>query len=316
MSALGTAAGLRPVSATALRTVFVVNPVAGRASARGQRMQRLEDFIRSNRLDARIEMSRRGGHAEELSRAAADGGAGLVVSVGGDGTMNEVARALVGRDVLFGMVPVGSGNGLGRDLGLPLDPGRALEVLLDGAVREIDTGEVNGLPFFNVMGLGFDAEIGRRFNLSHRRGFFTYLRIGLQAYFSYRRERLRIVPEGAEPVTVDAFLTTAANSTQYGNNARIAPRALLDDGLLDLVTIPSKNPIRALGVVYRLFTASLDRSRTTQTFRAARFRVERAAPGPVHTDGEVHHCGETLDIHVRPRSLKVVVPRIHSSEEE
>jgi diacylglycerol kinase (ATP) len=297
------------VNAARLRTVFIVNPIAGRASARSHRLARVQDFIQSNRLNASIETTRRGGHAVELAHSAVRNGAQLVVSVGGDGTMNEVARALVGSSALYGMIPTGSGNGLGRDLGLPLEFGRALDVLLDGTVREIDTGEVNGLPFFNVMGLGFDAEIGRRFNLTHGRGFLNYLIIGTRAFFTYRRERLEIDIGDGTPVVLEAFVTSVANSTQYGNNARIAPRARLDDGVLDLVTITTGSPVAALPIVWRLFAGSIDRSHWVRTLSAPRFRIRRTAPGPIHTDGEVHDCEAVLDVLVRPRSLRVVVPR-------
>jgi YegS/Rv2252/BmrU family lipid kinase len=288
---------------------FVVNPAAGGARARAGRVARIEAFIRRARLDATVQTSRRGGHAAELAREAVERGARLVVSVGGDGTMNEVARAVAGTGVLYGMVPCGSGNGLARDLGIPLDAGKALAALVEGVVREIDAGEVNGLPFFNVMGLGFDAEIGRRFNLCARRGFVSYLRIGVRTYLAYRRERLEIEPEGGAPVEVDAFLAAVANSTQYGNGARIAPGARLDDGRLDLAAVAPRSIAGALGIVGRLFAGTVDRSRWVRTFQAPRFRIRRAAPGPVHTDGEVHDCGAELDVAVRPRALRVVVPR-------
>lgn len=296
------------VDATKLRTVFIINPIAGRASARGNRINHVRDFIHRHRLDATIETTRRSGHAVELARDAVSGGARLVVSVGGDGTMNEVARSLRGCPALYGMIPTGSGNGLGRDLGLPMGLEQSLRVLLKGSLRTIDTGEVNGLPFFNVMGLGFDAEIGRRFNLTRRRGFLNYLIIGFRAFFVYRRERLEIDGGNGAPAMVDAFVTTVANSTQYGNNARIAPEAKLDDGLLDLVTITTGSLFAAPGIVWRLFSGSVTRSRWVHAQRASSFRIQRLAAGPVHTDGEVHSCDARLEVMVHPRSLRVVVP--------
>lgn len=299
--------------ATDLRTVFVVNPIAGRIKTRASRRQTIEDFVRSHRLDARIELSRHGGHAGAIATEAVHQGAQLVVSVGGDGTLNEVAGALVNSGALYGMIPTGSGNGLGRDLGLPLDFNQALNTLLDARVREIDTGVVNGLPFFNVMGIGFDAEIGRRFNLSTRRGFLTYLRIGLGAFFTYRKQEFEIENETGEGETMSAFLTSVANSTQYGNNARIAPRACLDDGKLDLVAIRTHNAFTALPIVARLFTGSIDRASSVYSHQGRRFVIRRAQPGPIHTDGEVHDCEAVLEISVRPKSLRVLVPRVPES---
>ena len=298
------------VRATELRTTFILNPVSGRTAMRPGRREKVEQFIARHQLDARLEITQLRGHATELARAAIAAGSQLVVSVGGDGTMNEVAAGVVGRDVLYGMLPTGSGNGLGRDLGLPMDFGRALDVLLDGMVRTIDTGVVCGFPFFNVMGLGFDAEIGRRFNECHGRGFFNYIQIGLRAFFAYRKERISVEAEGVAPFTVDAFLASVANSTQYGNNARIAPRARLDDGRLDFAAVTTSNLILAVPLVVRLFTRSIDRSRFVRAVQAPRFRIRRAAPGPVHTDGEIHPCPADLEVVIRPQSLRVVVPRL------
>lgn len=291
-----------------LRTVFIHNPVSGKASIRGGRRDRIARFIADHRLNATLALTAHRGHATVLAREAVAEGVGLIVSVGGDGTMNEVAAGLVGSAALYGMIPTGSGNGLARDLGLPLDFGRALDVLLGGAVRTIDTGEAAGHPFFNVMGLGFDAEIGRRFNESKGRGFFNYIQIGLRAFFTYRKERITVQPEGGVAFSVDAFLASVANSTQYGNNARIAPRARLDDGQLDFVALTTGNLFLALPLVVRLFTRSIHRSRFARGAVAPRFRVTRAAPGPIHTDGEIHDCPAEFDVIVRSQSLRVVVP--------
>lgn len=292
-----------------LRAIFILNPVSGKASRRGHRRERVREFIAHHQLEATLAITERRGHATELARAAVAAGVQVVVSVGGDGTMNEVAAGTVGTSVLYGMIPTGSGNGLGRDLGLPMQFDRALDVLLDGRVRTIDTGEVDGHPFFNVMGLGFDAEVGRRFNACERRGLLSYVQIGCGAFFSYRKQRITIEPEGGTGFTVDAFLASVANSTQYGNNARIAPRALLDDGLLDFVALTTGNLVLALPLVARLFTRSIHRSHFARGAVAPRFKIRRAAAGPIHTDGEIHVCPAELDVVVRSQSLRVVVPR-------
>ncbi len=300
-------------SIRSLRSVFILNPASGKLSARARRSERVEQFIARHQLDATIALTTRRGHATELARDAAAAGVQLVVSVGGDGTMNEVASGLVATSALYGMIPTGSGNGLGRDLGLPMDFDRALDVLLDGAVRVIDTGIVDGHAFFNVMGLGFDAEIGRRFNACKGRGFFNYVQIGFRAFFAYRKQRITVEPEGGAAFSVDAFLASVANSTQYGNNARIAPRARLDDGRLDFVALTTGNLLLALPLVIRLFTRSMHRSRFARGAVAPRFRIRRAASGPIHTDGEIHDAPATFDIEVRPQSLRILVPRAQAA---
>ena len=247
-------------------------------------------------------------HARELALSAIDDGFERIVSVGGDGTMNEVASALVNTGVPLGLVPLGSGNGLARNLGLPLEFDRAVEVALTGGVRTIDSGRVNGHAFFNVMGAGYDAELGRRFNDSKRRGFLTYLGVGVSLFCSYPKQRYEIGREGHAPVVFEAFLLSVANSTQYGNGAHIAPGASLDDGRLDLVAITTSNPIHVPGLLTRLFSGKMDRSSHVVTISSHRFDILRALPGPVHTDGEIHEMDTKLEVEVLPGSLTMAVP--------
>lgn len=293
----------------ALRGVFVLNPVSGRPATRAWRRERLEAFLARHRLDAQVLVSLRPGHAVELARAAIDAGAAWVVSVGGDGTINEVASTLVGKSAVFGIIPCGSGNGLARDLALPLRFEDALELLLDARVRVIDSGTVNGLPFFNVAGLGFDAVIGDRFNRSGgTRGLATYFRIGLAALFTTPIEPLVVEPEGRPAESMVSFMTAIANSTQYGNNARIAPRARLDDGQLDVVVVQTRNPLRAVWLGLRAFAGTVDRANAVRTLQARAFTIRRAAAGPIHVDGEVHVCPATIEVRTVPGSLRVLVP--------
>lgn len=296
------------VSARALRCAFIVNPVSGRRASRARRRERVAAFIARHGLDAPLLESRGPGHATELARAAVAEGRGLVVSVGGDGTMNEVASALVGQPTFFGLVPCGSGNGLARDLGLPLSVDRALDLLLDARVRVIDTGVVNGRPFFNVAGFGLDAEIAQRFNACRERGLVSYFRLGFGALRRTPLERLVIEPDGGPSEELDSFLTALANSTQYGNNAHVAPRARLDDGRIDVVVVRSRNPVLAFWLGLRAFAGTLDRAASVRSLQAARFTIRRAGPAAVHTDGEVHPCDAVLDVRAVPASLRVLVP--------
>ncbi len=297
------------VSIRALRSVFIVNPVSGRPGTRARRRARLEAFLTRHQLDAQVLVSLRPGHAVELARSAVEEGAGLVVSVGGDGTINEVASMLVGREAHFAIIPCGSGNGLARDLAIPRGFDQALDLLLDARVRVIDSGTVNGLPFFNVAGFGFDAVVGERFNrCSGTRGLASYLRIGLAALVTTPTEPLVIEPEGGPSERMPSFMTAIANSTQYGNNARIAPRASLDDGKLDVVVVQSRNLFRAVWLGLRAFAGTIDRANGVRTLRAPAFILRRTAAAPIHVDGEVHVCPPTIEVRVVPRSLRVLVP--------
>ncbi|HSY53899.1 MAG TPA: diacylglycerol kinase family protein [Opitutaceae bacterium] len=289
-----------------LKTRFIFNPCSGRNQHDSSLLARCHAFIAEHKLDADIAITQHPKHATELARRAIDDGCGLVVAVGGDGTMNEVAQALVHSDVALGLIPCGSGNGLGRHLGIP-GPGRgAFRTLLHGQVREIDTGLANGLPFFNAMGVGFDAEISFRFNQLTRRGLSAYVRTALGTYFSFKPQPF-VIHNGTSLAT-HAFLITVANSDQYGNDAIIAPGACVDDGSLDLIAIKSVSLFNVLPLAVRLFTRSLYGSPSVQHLRGGHFVIERTAPGRLHTDGETHDTAASIEVTVLPRSLKIMGP--------
>lgn len=291
-----------------MKTCFIINPVSGRISTRSGRRDRIEGINRRIGIKADIWYTERPLHGIDLARKAVEGGYARVVSVGGDGTINEVATGLLHSGVALGLVPAGSGNGLVRDLGLPLDFDQAIEAALTGPTRIIDSGRVNDRPFFNVMGVGYDAELGRRFNSSAHRGFLNYLWIGVKTYFQFRRQACEVETGSGEIIRFDAFLLAVANSTQYGGNARIAPNAKLDDGLLDLASITRADPLAVPGILTRLFNGSLNRSRRVVNLVSDRFVIRRPEAGPIHTDGEIHMMDRELRVEVIPASIQVVGP--------
>ena len=290
-----------------IKTRFIFNPRSGHNAKNPHLLERARAFIRERSLDADVMLTERPRHATELARRAVADGCGLVVAIGGDGTLNEVAAGLVGTPAVFGLIPCGSGNGLGRHLGIP-GPGKgAFRTLVEGRVRTIDTGEVNGIPFFNAMGFGFDAEIADRFNHLARRGLPSYVRTTLGAFFNYHPQPC-LIRNGVASLQTTAFLLTVANSDQYGNDCYIAPGAQVDDGQLDLTVIKRANLLTAAPLAARLFLKKIDGSPSVSRLRGAHFTIERAAPGLIHTDGETHHTGALLEITVRPRSLRIMVP--------
>jgi YegS/Rv2252/BmrU family lipid kinase len=288
---------------------FVFNPRSGRPRRNAPILPMLRDFIAARALDADLVCTEGPGHATEIARDAVTAGCLRVVAVGGDGTVNEVAQALIHTPAAMGLVPCGSGNGLALHLGLPKGFADALELATgtSGRMAELDTGSANGLPFVNAMGLGLDADVARRFNRLTRRGLPAYTRTALAAFFSRSTERCR-VSVGGHRETVDAMLIAVANSDQYGNNARIAPRARVDDGVLDLVAVRPVGLFSACVLGAQLFLGGIDRNPRARRLRGARFLIERPAAGIIHTDGETHMAAATLEVLVRPRSLRLIVP--------
>jgi diacylglycerol kinase (ATP) len=290
-----------------LKARFIFNPHSGSNRRNPYLRERAIEFIRQHGWDATVVPTERPRHATELARRAVDEGCGLVVAIGGDGTMNEVASALVGSTACFGLIPCGSGNGLGRHLGIR-EPGRgAFRTLLEGQPLAIDTGMVNRDPFFCAAGAGFEALIASRFATLTSRGFCGYLRTSADAWRSYRPERYTIRHAGGAD-TVEAFTLAISNSSQYGNNALIAPEASVRDGLLDITAVPRVGLHNALPLLWRLFNGSLHRVASVRRWQGESFVIERQKPGWIHTDGEPRAEVSRLEISVRPLSLRIMVP--------
>ena len=292
-----------------MKTCFILNPTSGRNRRRPTLATHLRDFIASRSLDATVVTTDEPGHATRLARDAAVAGGKIVVAVGGDGTMNEVAQGLLHTPAALALVPCGSGNGLALHLGVPTALLPALELVAGSGARiaRIDTGDANGHPFFNAMGLGLDADVSRRFNTLTSRGLPAYVRTALAALREIRSERV-VISTAEQRETLDILLVAVANSDQYGNNACIAPGARVDDGSLDLVAVRPVGIVGATTLAARLFSGRFDQSPHVSRLRGSRFVIERAAPGLIHTDGETHATGATVSVVVHPRSLRIVVP--------
>ncbi len=285
---------------------FIINPLSGK----GRKQRTVEKRVPR---DAAVSMvySEYRGHTKELARQAVADGMDRVIAVGGDGTVNEVGQELIGTRVALGIVPCGSGNGLARHLRLPSNTRRAVNLALHGPTRLMDTGTANGFPFLNVMGIGFDAEISEQFNRLARRGAFPYFLVGLRTFRRWKPFRYSIeTPDAPADRSGDrhAWQIAVANASQYGNNAVIAPGADIADGLLDCVTIRPASLPEFASLAVRLFARNLNRHPAVTTSRSSRLLITRENEGWMHTDGESHWTGKTIDIRILPGSLNVVTP--------
>ncbi len=285
-----------------MKTRFIVNPRSGGAA---RAFSRVQAFAAA--LGADVVLTTHPRHATELAARALDEGCELIVAVGGDGTLNEVAASLVNTPATFGLVPCGSGNGLGRHLGIHGRVEHSLEILRTGRPRLIDSGLADGHPFFTAAGLGFEAEVSAQFNRLTERGFFHYLTTSAKLWRRHAPETCWIECESRR-VSARVFTLAVGNGDQYGNGAIIAPGARVDDGLLDLTMVPPVTAWSALPLLLRLFTGSLGRAPGVLRLQAARFIVERPGPGLIHTDGETHSAGSRIEFTVRPSSLRVLAP--------
>jgi diacylglycerol kinase (ATP) len=286
----------------------ILNPRAG-VAAHGTR--EAVERGRPSWKDYAVYLTREPGHATLLAREAVAAGADLVLAVGGDGTVNEVAQGLLGSAAALGIVPVGSGNGLARALRIPLQPGAALAALESGGRRRMDVGTLNGRPFLNVAGAGFDAAVGHAFHergkRGGRRGLLGYVRLSVLELRAYRPVRLTLEAAN-ERLELAAFVLTFANGLQYGSGAVINPGAKLDDGRLEVIVFESGPLWRTLAAVPRLFLGGLERMAGYRRLVAESATVTAHAPLPLHCDGDPVPGAARIEVGLVSRGLEVVVP--------
>ncbi len=284
----------------------IINPLSGTTTA--AQKSHLRDFFlrRANTLGyaADAVLTTHPGHATELATAALAQGMGRVLAIGGDGTINETARALRRSATALGIVPIGSGNGLARHLGIPLNPQKAVEQALSGRPVVIDSAEINEHPFFCTAGLGFEACVAHAFAQQPVRGLPTYLRTTFQAFQTYQPEQFLINGAAAK----ELFSLTFANAGQFGNNAWMAPTANIADGRLEQCEM-RPFPVRVAGMLaWRLFNKSIDQSAYWQGRSITRATVQASGPLLIHADGEpLTLPSGRAEVRVLPGSLLVLL---------
>lgn len=292
------------------RIKFIYNPHSGMLHPIYIISRLIERYFPSNLCEYSIVTSQRKNHAYELAQEAVVNGYDIVVAIGGDGTVNEIASALVNTDVQFGIIPIGSGNGLARGLGIPLNPIRAVRLITTGVIRSIDVGQVRDRYFFAASGFGFDAILGKRFDQSKTRGPAPYYIAGVKEYFSYEQPEFE-VQINEKVMKSRALLVAVTNVKQYGNNAIIAPNAVPDDGKLDLCFIRSMKFLPTIMHLPKLFTGQINKAPSVELYQGTKFTVRRNYPRVYILDGEVFEdSNETIDIKVLPRALNVIVTNV------
>lgn len=286
--------------------IFIVNPISGTQDKKGI-LEYIESNINRNIYNPRIIKTEYAGHAFDIARKAVEDKVPFVVAIGGDGTINEIGRALVHSDTAMGIIPCGSGNGLARHLHIPMNYQKAVEVINKANVRVIDYGKIAGHPFFCTCGVGFDAFVSLKFAGSKRRGLITYLENTLQESLHYKPETYEI--ENSEgTVRYKAFLIACGNASQYGNNAFIAPQASLSDGKMDITILEPFTVLDVPSLSFQLFTKTIDMNSRIKTMKDSKIIIHRAEEGVFHFDGDPMMGPKDLPVEIIPSALKVVCP--------
>lgn len=246
------------------------------------------------------------GHGSAIARQAASDGVDIVVAVGGDGTVNEVARAIAGTSTALGIIPCGSGNGLARHILIPVNVRKAIRIINACEISQLDYGLIDGKPFFCTCGMGFDALVSLKFAEAKRRGIMTYAENILREGIKYKPETYTITTDKGT-ITQEAFLVSCANASQYGNNAYIAPRASMSDGLMDVIIMKPFELIDAPQISLDMFNKTLDKNPNIIAFRTQRLHIHREHAGVAHYDGDPTTAGQDVDVEIVPKGVRVVI---------
>lgn len=286
------------------KIVFVVNPISGTQGKKAI-LKWIEERLDRSIYDYSIVKTEYAGHATQITALAVQNHVDMVVAIGGDGTINEIARSLVHTSTALGIIPCGSGNGLARHLRIPMDPKGAIDILNHGYSVCIDYGKINNIPFFCTCGVGFDAFVSLKFADSGKRGLLTYLENTLHESLTYQPETYEIENEEGT-MKYKAFLIACGNASQYGNNAYIAPQASLTDGLMDVTIMEPFTVLDVPSLSFQLFNKTIDQNSRIKTIRAKKIKIHRANDGVMHFDGDPLMAGKELEVEIIPNGLHVI----------
>jgi diacylglycerol kinase (ATP) len=291
-----------------MKTLFILNPVAGGGKIAERVMAAIRETFRESGITYDIVTTQGKGDGTTFARDAVNAGYDLVVAIGGDGTVNEVATGLVGASSVLGIIPIGSGNGLARGLRIPLNYWDACRLILRGNSTKIDVGKVCERYFFATSGIGFDAHVGKVYNeQAHARGVFPYFQFAVTEFFGYEPQEVLLTFNGKTSHHIPLVLTVA-NVEQYGAGAIIAPGAVPDDGLFDISIIPQTNPFQVLTHIPKLFAGTIHQFPHFESHKTDALTIVRPSPGPIHVDGESLIAGEVLEYTLLHHALQVQVP--------
>mgnify|MGYP004444312961 CR=1 FL=1 len=287
------------------RYAFIINPISGTHSKDNIEKEILSQ---ANRCGLKVDIVRTeyAGHATELARKFARDGYSIVVAVGGDGTVNEVAKGLIDSEAALAIIPTGSGNGLANHLGFCHNVRKNLDYIFGASeIRPIDAGSMGEYSFFCTCGVGFDAHVGMRFAKYGKRGLLSYIKLTVGQYFYYKPERYMLKADGTS-FEGQALLITVANSNQWGNNVKIAAGADISDGLFDITIV---RPIKLWllpAFAWHLLSGRIYKDSNVLHLKASSIQISSGNSMVAHFDGEPVTLPSEIEISIHRGALKTI----------
>ena len=280
---------------------FIINPISGIGKQKG-----IEDVIKRYLVFSYdIVYTKKCGDATILSKKAIKDKKDIVIAVGGDGTVSECSKALIGSNVAIGVIPCGSGNGFAYHIGMKKDIKKAILQLNISTLKTIDSCTANDERFVNVSGIGFDAHIANLFANNKKRGLFNYLKLIIKE-LSYQPEYYKIEYNNTKK-EVKAYLIAFANTSQYGNDFEISPFAKLDDGLIDFVIVKVFSKWKIPFFLLKVAKGKVHLSKNVEIITSKEMSIE-SKNRLVHLDGEPKELKSPIVVKVKPRTLKIFSP--------
>jgi len=286
---------------------FIINPVSGTGKQKNI-LQKIEKEIDAQIFKTHIHYTKREDHATEIAKKLCNNGANIIVAVGGDGTVNEIGRALVNNTCILGIIPTGSGNGLARHLGIPQNVTKALRLLNSLNSRKIDSCTANDKFFINVSGMGYDGHIAHCFAKRKKRGMKTYLKLILSEWWTYSAKKYEIEIDGKCVFDGEAVQISFANGSQFGNNAIVSPESIINDGLIELCVL---KPFHSYEIPHLLLALATRRFHLNKRMKiiSCSQAIIKSKHAKTHLDGEPKNLGDCLELKVHPKSINVVGSR-------
>src|SRR5690554_2133030 len=289
------------------KVCVIINPVSG-TGGKQSIPEKIASAFDPLKYDVIIRFTGYAGHATEITKSAVEEDFKYVIAAGGDGTVNEIARALVGTPCVLGIIPLGSGNGLARDLNISMTTDKSIETISKGVVRNIDYGIANDHIFFCTCGVGFDAFVSERFADEKLRGPIGYMKNIFESVIDFKSEEYELTYDG-KTIKERAFVVTCANASQYGNEAYIAPNADMEDGKMNVSLIKPINALEMPQTTIQLFTKSLHKNNKVISILTSELVIKRGRSGVMHVDGESIEAGKEINVKIIPKGLHVLAPK-------
>lgn len=296
------------------KVCVIINPVSGTGGKQSV-PEKIASAFDPLKYDVIIRFTGYAGHATEITKSAVEKGYKYVIAAGGDGTVNEIARALVGTPCVLGIIPLGSGNGLARDLNISMTIDKSIETITKGVERTIDYGIANEHIFFCTCGVGFDAFVSERFADEKMRGPIGYVKNILESVIDFKSEDYELTYDG-NTLKEKAFVVTCANTSQYGNEAYIAPGADMEDGKMNVSLIKPINALEMPQTTIQLFTKNLHKNNKVIQLLTSELIIKRNRSGAMHIDGESVDAGKEIIVKIVPKGLHVLAPKKKKKKDE